>query len=351
MIFLTDGLPSVGVTDEGAIRREVADANREDVRLFSFGVGYDVNTRLLDGLSQSSGAFADYISPDENIEERVSTFYEKVRYPFLTDLELEIGGVDAYALAPGRLPDLYRGGQLVLAGRYRRPGRGTLTLRGRLGEEAQTLTYRFRFPERERERDFVARLWATRRVGALLDEIRLHGESEELKEEIVALAKEFGLVTPYTSYLVREEEMMVQAQPGGRRAGAVQLQGAPAAADALQETSGEAAVQMSKSIRAMQEARVASETAPAGLVAVQGRTMQQTSEGTWVDLDFDPEEDRPLKIQFASDAYFTLLRLYPEARAFARLGGKVIFQLGDTFVQIGEEGEDLGEDELRARLR
>src|SRR5690606_16826424 len=145
---------------------------------------------------------ADYISPDENIEARVSTFYEKVRYPVLTGLTFDLDGADAYAFAPAALPDLYRGGQLILAGRYRRPGEARLTLRGHADGREQAFTYTFRFPEAERERDFVARLWATRRVGQLLDDLRMNGENAELKDEVIALAKEFGLVTPYTSYLV-----------------------------------------------------------------------------------------------------------------------------------------------------
>jgi Ca-activated chloride channel family protein len=49
-------------------------------------------------------------------------------------------------------------------------------------------------------------LWAVRRVGFLLDEIRLHGESPELRDEATDLARKFGIVTPYTAYLIMEDE-------------------------------------------------------------------------------------------------------------------------------------------------
>ena len=365
VVFLTDGLPSTGTTDEGAIRRNVEEANGADVRLFSFGVGYDVNTRLLDGLSGQSGAFASYVSPEENLEERVSAFYEKVRYPVLVDLAFELDGADAYAFAPGQLPDLYKGGQLILTGRYRDPGEATLTLRGESEEGETEQAYTFEFPEMERERDFVARLWATRRVGALLEEIRMNGENEELKEEVVALAKEFGLVTPYTSYLVQEEEMMA-AQPGqampfrgvrpNRAGGGIEVEemaleaaeSAPVADRAMSQTSGRQAVQMSKSIRAMQEASAAPAAPSEGLVNVEGRTLRRTSEGAWVDVDFE-EGDKVVEIKLASEAYFDVLRRYPDVQPFARLGQDVLFRFGETFVRFGEEGEEAMTDaELEA---
>lgn len=353
VIFLTDGLPSTGVRDEGQIRQNVAEANADGVRLFSFGVGYDVNTRLLDGLSQGTGAFADYISPEENIEERVGTFYDKVRFPVMTDLDLDVDGGDVYALAPRDLPDLYKGGRLLLAGRYRQPGDIHLALRGRIGDEAETLRYTFDLPRVERERDFVARLWGTRRVGALLDEIRLHGENEELKEEVIALAKEFGIVTPYTSYLVTEDEAMAAQLPVDRR-GAVTQQvrnydvAAPAAPMAdMDAVSGEGAVAMSKATRAMQEAEVVAAPHQASVATVHGRTLRQTAEGAWVDVDCDPDADDAIRVEFASDTYFTLLRLYPEIRDFAQLGQHVTVEFRDRVLVIDEEGTDLSETALR----
>ncbi len=353
IIFLTDGLPSTGVTEEGAIRNNIQRANERHLRLFSFGVGYDVNTRLLDGLSREASAFAAYISPDENIERRVSHFYEQVRHPVLTDLRFSLEGIEAHAFAPGNLPDLYKGGQLLLAGRYRKPGPATLTLTGQRGDRTDRRTYSFRFPEAERERDFVARLWATRRVGLLLDEVRLQGENRELKDEIIALAKEFGLVTPYTSYLVQEEEMP-QAADAAQRQGFAPVRGVPMAAAApaeaariMNQTTGAEAVTMSKAIRAMQEAEVASNQMESGLIVVQGRTLQRTPEG-WVDLDYQEGDKESVQIAFASDAYFTLLRLYPELSGFARLGNNVTFRFKERFIRIGKEGKAMSEAELRA---
>ena len=354
IIFLTDGLPSVGETHEGKIRANVKAGTAGKVRLFSFGVGYDVNTRLLDGLSHEAGAFADYISPDENIETRVGGFFDKVRYPVMTDLDLRFDGGEAYALAPSALPNLYKGSALIVAGRYRGPGEVGVTLTGTLAGASTTKRYRFRFPERERERDFVARLWATRRVGQLLEAIRLHGENEELKEEVVTLAKEFGLVTPYTSYLVQEEESMADGRRVFRMPPDVVSRDAVTATSASPErakagaVSGRAAVEESRMSQAMQQAEAVPVSAPSGFVALQGRTLFLTADSAWVDGAFDADGDAVIILKFASDAYFTFLRLYPEARDFATLGHRVTFFFKGHYVQIGEEGQEaMTEEALR----
>jgi Ca-activated chloride channel family protein len=347
IIFLTDGLPSTGIQDEGEIRRNLQKANRNGIRIFSFGVGFDVNTKLLDGLAKESNAFSDYISPQENIEEKVSSFYEKVRYPVMSNIEYSFRGVETQALSPNRLPDLFKGGQIILAGRYRDGGRGTLVLRGLVGAERQEFQYDFAFPHQERERDFVARLWATRRVGDLLEEIRLNGENSELKNEVIALAKEFGLVTPYTSYLVKEEEMITFRQGDARwmnapRAMPELLQGTTGvpAMDAMQQSSGAGAVQMSKSIQAMKsaEAAPAAESKNAGIISVQGTTLRRQADGTWMDIEYKTEA-ATIKLAFASEAYFNFLRAFPEAREFCKLGNKLIFQFRGKFVEIGDGGE------------
>jgi Ca-activated chloride channel family protein len=357
IIFLTDGLPTNGVTDEGQIRRNFKQARRGAAKLFSFGVGFDVNTRLLDGLSKENHAFADYIAPQENIEARVSSFYEKVRYPLLGNLEYEFRGADVRLLSPSRLPDLFKGGQIILAGRYHAAGRATLVLRGQTNERSQSFQYDFNFPEREREREFVARLWATRRVGDLLEEIRTNGENPELKDEVVALAKEFGLVTPYTSYLVQEEEsarpVSLGKQPYMRMRPLAQApaESAPMTApdlSSMSQVSGAGAVALSKSIRAMKQAEVVAEPQSARIKTVHGCVLTLSAAGVWSDNEYRSDIET-IKLAFASEAYFTFLRAYPEARDFCKLGQKVIFKFRGQFVEIGEGGEkQMSEEKLRA---
>jgi Ca-activated chloride channel family protein len=182
----------------------------------------------------------------------------------------------------------------------------------------------------------------------LLDEIRLNGENSELKNEVIALAKEFGLVTPYTSYLVQEEERLTWREqdvplnmPQSRTEAAPRMSvPQPTTMDMLQQTSGAGAVQMSKSVQAMKSAEVASavDAKELGIVNVNGINLRQQAGGAWMDLDYKTGT-ATIKLAFASEAYFNFLRGFPEARDFCKLGNKVIFRFRGKFVQIGESGE------------
>jgi len=104
------------------------------------------------------------------------------------------------------LPDLFKGEQLVLVGRYSGKGDSAITISGEVNGETKKFTYESRFAGEESDNDFIPRLWAMRRVGYLLDEIRLHGESTELRDEATQLARKYDIVTPYTAYLIMEDE-------------------------------------------------------------------------------------------------------------------------------------------------
>src|SRR6185437_4337772 len=161
IIFITDGLPTVGVTGEDQIMANVQHADSAATRIYCFGLGTDVNTHLLDRLAE---------------------------------------------LYPTRMPDLYKGQMLVLFGRYSGSGTGSVRISGSLNGASQEFVTDINFGQGDRSNDFVPQLWATRRVGYLLDEIRMHGETAELKDETTRLARQWGIVTPYTAYLIVEDE-------------------------------------------------------------------------------------------------------------------------------------------------
>jgi Ca-activated chloride channel family protein len=116
------------------------------------------------------------------------------------------GDVRATKLYPSPLPDLFKGEQLLLVGRYSGHGNAAAIIEGTVNGRSQRLAYDVDFPDESAGHEFIPRLWATRRVGYLLDEIRLHGENAELREEVTELARKYGIVTPYTAYLIVEDE-------------------------------------------------------------------------------------------------------------------------------------------------
>jgi Ca-activated chloride channel family protein len=333
LVFLTDGLPTVGETNINRIVENVRAARKAGVRLFTFGVGYDVNTSLLDKLASENGGVADYVEPKEDLEVKVSNFFAKVNYPVLTDLQLDMAGVETDLVYPREIPNVFKGSQVTLIGRYHNAismDYVRLKLSGKSGGTTRTYFYdNLRFPLREETNDYLPRLWATRRVGWLMEQVRTNGEQQELHDEIVDLGTRYGIVTPYTSYLALESPSQTQnitALPiFGRSAGGLQTRmRAPKAADAKVVT-GAVAVQQSKRAREQQEAkRVTVEDSPSLVRRVDGKTFYWRDE-VWTDSEFKANSSIPETVlRFASDDYFALLKQKPRLANFFALGERVL---------------------------
>jgi Ca-activated chloride channel homolog len=349
LIFMTDGLPTVGVTNPTLIVDNARAARVPGMRLFTFGVGYDVNTALLDKLAAENGGVADYVEPKEDLEVKVSNFFAKVNYPVLTDLKLDMAGVQTDLVYPRTLPDIFRGSQLILIGRYRNPidlDFVRLQLSGSANGANKNFFYNnLRFPMREDANDFLPRLWATRRVGWLMEQVRSNGEQQELRDEIVDLGTRYGIVTPYTSYLALEPNVTardVTSLPlNNRGVGAGRSTNAPRpatevykAADA-RATTGAAAVQQSKRAREQQEVRrVEGESASSAIKTAGGKTFY-LREGVWTDADFKAGAGLPeTVVKFGSDEYYALLKQKPQLATFFALGERVTVILGGRVYRV-----------------
>ena len=207
IVFITDGMPTVGETSDDKIVAETDQAADQGTRVFCFGLGTDVNAHLLDRIAEHTRAVSDYILPDEDLEIKVSNFFAKIREPVLADVKLTFpDGIKVTKMYPQQMPDLFQGDQLVICGRYSGEGSGDCVIEGNAGGDRQSFKIPVAFPKTSDAQPFVPRLWASRRVAYLLDEIRLHGENAELKTEATDLARQFGIVTPYTAYLIVEDE-------------------------------------------------------------------------------------------------------------------------------------------------
>ncbi len=319
LVFLTDGRPTVGITDVEEILKNVSSSIDKQTRLFTFGLGYDVNTLLLDALAQSHRGTSDYIKPGEDMELIVSSFFDKVNYPVLDNLSLDFGKVNVQELYPMQLPAIFKGSQLTIIGRYASYGSTSIRLTGEIGGNKKSFTYKADFPRKDEEADFIPRLWATRKIGYLLDQIRLHGEDKELKDEVINLSKKYGVVTPYTSYLALGDEKPVP-RPGERlyeeskvRADLLAARKAPV---------GQEAVQFSAELNLMKdtekEVREASEA-----IRYVGTKTFYLRKGVWVDGEFQ-EGMETIQVEFGSDDYLKLITAHPELGRYFSIGKKVI---------------------------
>ena len=336
IVFMTDGLPTAGETNMTRIVENARQARIPGLRLFTFGVGYNVNTTLLDKLAADNGGVADYVEPKEDLEAKVSNFFAKVNNPVLTDLRLDMAGVETDLMYPRTLPDVFKGSQVTLIGRYRNAidmDYVRLQLNGKSGGLNKNFIYNNqRYPLREDANDFLPRLWATRRVGWLMEQVRSNGEQAELRDEIVDLGTRYGIVTPYTSYLALEPNAAPQSivsSPrnvvGGTGTAMNRASAPPPKAAESRAMTGLAGVQESKRARAQQDAERFDKDSLSGAVKTIGGKTFYLREGIWNDAEFKAASKLPeTSIKFGSNDYFALLKEKPRLADFFSLGEKVV---------------------------
>lgn len=345
LLFLTDGLPTVGETSEAKIVAASKQNNTGHVRLLNFGVGYDVNSRLLDRLARENSGQTEYVRPNEDIEVHVSRLYRKISAPVMTSLAIDFSfdvvrsveqGPAVSRVYPAQLPDLFAGEQLILLGRYDTTGRAKVTLTGQLLGTERSFDFPAEFVEHSGDSSdaFVEKLWAMRRIGEIIDELDLKGRNEELIHELVSLSTKHGILTPYTSFLADDS--------GRELAAAERFRRADATVDRLSEASGVAGFaqrSQKEALRGALQAGLApslhfsdeegAQTAPAasaaardletdaplvtsGIRSVNEQTLYREN-NVWVtpetsELDLERDADQITVVERFSDAYFELVR-------------------------------------------
>lgn len=359
VLFLTDGLATEGVIDSSEILENLKTASRPNIRVFSFGVGDDVDTLLLDSIVRDQHGAGTYVRPSERIDEEVASLYTKISAPVLTNVTLETGGLntaDVYPTTP--LPDLFAGTQLTLVGRYRGDARNlSFTLKGEVNGQPQTFVYSgLNFPSVAGGESFIARLWATRRIGDLLNSIRLNGENKELIDSVVSLSVRYGIITPYTSFLITEDDILSQA--GRDRAEAAFEQQAQTLST---DKTGSAAVSAADASAGLANAAAApvapAQLQPMATMNAVGGTTGTTEEGyiaaevvnpiktvqdktfllqngVWTDTAFQSDTMQTQPVVFLSDAYFDLLDTTPALAPYFAIGERVIVVLDGIAYEV-----------------
>jgi Ca-activated chloride channel family protein len=385
VIFLTDGMPTIGTTDENQIVANVKKVNEGRTRVFCFGIGGDVNTHLLDKITEETRAFSQYVLPEEDIEVKVSNFFSKIKEPVLANPTIKFtADVRVTKLYPSPLPDLFRGDQLVLVGRYSGKDDSAVILEGTVNGVTRKFTYKVNFPRTDEDHEFIPRLWATRRVGYLLDEIRLHGENSELRDEVTELARKFNIVTPYTAYLIVEDEdrrrvpLAMQSLPQLYSDGLARKDAAANWGSFKNEVQGEKALAGSRYGLALKNADVPATASVSGAMEanralgfrgggggaggvvamppmsaddskarlanysqqgqlIAGKNFFKNTSNQWVDsLTQKFQNAKQQRIQFNSSKYFAFAAKNPKALPWLALGQNVQFVLDETLYDIYE---------------
>ena len=357
VLFMTDGAATVGDRDPASIAARAARL-RGDTRVFSFGIGADVNISLIEQLALEGRGTAHFVRPNESVEHAVELLAERLRQPLLTDVRIEFDGdVRLSRMYPTGPLDIFAGQDLVVLARYTGSGAGNVVVRGRSAGREVRWTAERNFPREERDNAFVPRLWATQRLGWLAAEKRRNGGSSEIDDEIRQLGERFGIPTEFTSYLVLEPGMVANQGTDVRqlRRGTVSDASAgrgsagsppPAAPEARFEAARAASEQRAAKSVAAADMAVAG---PGGVMTQRaGTRMFQRVGDRWVDVRMKPSLT-VYKVKPYSPEYFTLLEKLPELRDAFALGDEVVVAGKDAAIEVASDAAELTEARM-ARL-
>ena len=345
ILFLTDGQPTVGERDASVIAGNVA-KQRGSRRLFTFGVGADLNVSLIEQLALEGRGTASFVRPDESVERAVGIVASRLTSPLVTDVRIHAEGVRLLKMHPSGPVDIFAGEDLVILARYDGSGNAVLRFDGQTTSGPVSWTTRVYFPERSRENSFVARLWATQRVGYLSAEKRKHGGSQEINDEIRDLGERFGIPTEFSSYLVVEPGMNRQRiiGSGGMQLNSVVTTGAgvTSAPAAVQfEAAKSAAAQRSATSLSAADAAVGmSDSASVSRgVTRAGNVTFVLRDGVWTDVRYK-KAGTVLQVKPFSDAYFKLIELVPELREPFSVGERAIVAGRGMAVELTPSGKE-----------
>ncbi|MDP9176452.1 MAG: VIT and VWA domain-containing protein [Gemmatimonadota bacterium] len=357
VLFVTDGEPTVGERDPEAIAARVASL-RGSRRIFSFGVGAELNVSLVERLALEGRGSAHFVRPNESVERAVSIVASRLTSPVITDMRVYADGVRLLKTHPSQPADIFAGQDFVMLARYEREGSTRLRFAGMTAGGPVEWSSRVVFPAASRENSFIARLWATQRVGYLSAEKRRHGGSSEVDDEIRELGERYGIPTEFSSYLVLEPGMDPRQQRGNVNApppvalqGRVESRAVTGAAPTASAKSTFESARVSADQRAATTLSAADEASGVagnkeGLRRA-GNRLFAMRDNVWTDTGLK-DSMRRIQVRAYSSAYFRLLELLPELREPFALGDRVIAAGRSVAIEISPTGtESLTESELR----
>lgn len=370
IVFVTDGQPTMGLTNPQQILELTKRSDTQAMRVFALGVGDDIDVRLLDDLVEQHRGARDFVRNKEKIEVKVDALCQKIAQPAMTDVEVRCEGLDSFDVHPLRTRDLFCGEVLQVVGRYRNAGKQTVKIRGRQNGVEREYAFDVEFPAIAEQHTFVPTLWARQHVASLLDAIRRGGAKQELVDEVRRLATKYGIVTPYTSQLIVEEQTRLAGRalrgpgdvvpPGDRGAVAAPMgpatggggglggptTGGPSGPGGLatfgRARTGAEAVEESLvtgsddySIGTRRQNDAEKKKAQAQLVRrAAGRTFVPTGEDL-VEQGLPTDwQKQAIVIEAFSDDYFALLKKDPQLRDVLALGERVVFRDGQRIVHV-----------------
>jgi Ca-activated chloride channel homolog len=377
IVFITDGQPTVGLTNPSQILELTKQTDQARTRIFALGVGDQIDVRLLDDLVAQHHGARDFVGSKEKIEAKVDALCQKISLPALTDVVVKCEGLDSFHVHPAKTQDLFCGEMMQVVGRYRDHGSRVVTVTGKQNGVQKEYRFTVEFPKAALKHSFVQTLWARQHVAGLLNNIRRNGQKAELMEEVRRLATRYGIVTPYTSHLIVEEGMRLAGQPtqpgGGHHRGVPSRPEGPATTSAGprghhrgaglvrkpaptgqslealgKARTGQAAVAESKALVITGSsdfylgARESSAEEMGDRQANKEKLLYRAAGRIFVRAGLDLVEQglptdwqkQAFHVSAFSKEYFALLKQRPEVASILALGERVVFRDGERIVHV-----------------
>jgi Ca-activated chloride channel family protein len=207
IIFFTDGQATAGITSTDGILthvRDLVNTSETNMMIFTFGIGEYANEQLLTLLASENNGLSDFLGDDE-LEEKITNFYLKIQNPILLNTEMTFSPDIVNETYPFPLPNLYIGQQMVVAGRYSTPELLTINLSGDAFGHPVEYSYNLNLADSTVDKyQFLTKVWAKKKIEHLLVDYYGYGSgsaaAEEIKQNIITLSLQFGVITPFTSF-------------------------------------------------------------------------------------------------------------------------------------------------------
>ena len=352
VIFLTDGVPTAGERVPERIVQAVKNTPNPGSQIFVMGVGHDVNAHLLDKLAEATDGASEYVDPNEDIDVKVAALYDRLSSPVLANVAVAFGDLRANSVYPKKLPALFKGSEFMVFGRYRGGGEHTFTVSGTMAGKDVKYVCEVELPSEPTglADDFVAPLWAARKIGYLLQELRLHGQNKELIEAVVALSTKYGIVTEYTEFLASA------GAPVSRPEAVREATRRMAAANSVH--AGQWAFQQARNDKGLQTRMVAGNAGnffrdrrgnvvAASNIRQVGRRVFYLRDGQWMDAE-EAGKRKTRVVALYSDEYFKLLKGNADFARAQKVGWNVAMNVSGERIVVEKDGKQKDES-LRER--
>jgi len=358
VLFITDGEPTVGEQNPDAIAR-IASSMRGDRRVFTFGLGADVNAGLLEDLALDGRGTAQFVRPDENVERAVQLVAQRLTNPVLTNVRVRVEGrgdpgVRLAKMMPADPADVFAGQDLVLFAQYSGSGPARIRFEGDTPNGPVNWSDTVTFPEHQLDNAFVPRLWAAQRLGWLSAEKRRHGASSEIDAEIRELGERYGIPTEFTSYLVQEPQATasLRRMPSDMASNFSGARGAAAPAPALErfEAAKMATAQRDAKSLASLDSLSGSAGGSAWPIKGAGSHLFVMRDSVWTDSRYSVQAGLPVVVvRPFTPGYFKLIAAIPDLREALALGERVRVVGRHIVIETGPNGvTELSDAQLTA---